>query len=122
MKITVILKGDIETCCSYFLADEIEPMVRQWIGDDHTLQVIDREDETGLEEPWSPDEIGATAIRYFRAEAYPLVYIGDTLVTFGALPSRKNLTACLAGETEYGVTPEDIVAAAQAMKLPPPDA
>ncbi len=121
MTITIILNGDIETCCSFHASDEIEPMVHEWIGDGHTLRVINLEDQSGQQESWTPDAIGATALRYFRDQAYPLVYIDNTLFTFGALPSKKNLNACLAGEKEYGVTEADIVAAAKAMDLPPPD-
>jgi len=114
MTVTIVLNGDIESCCTFTPADEVESTVRGWIGDAHTLQTIDLE-RTG----WDPDTLAATAIRYFDDEAYPLVYLDGILCAFGALPSKKNLLACLNGDQEYGVTETDIVNAAKAMKKEP---
>lgn len=114
MTVTVVLNGDIETCCSFILADEVESTVRGWIPPGHELRIVNRETEE-----WRPDEIASVAERWFEGEAYPLVYIDDTLCTFGALPSKKSLVAYLTGEREYGVTEDDIVNAAKAMGKQP---
>jgi hypothetical protein len=114
MTVTVVLNGDVESCCSYFAVDEIATMVRGWMPDGHELVTIDRETTT-----WEPDGIAAVAERYFRDEAYPLVYIDDALCTFGALPSRKSLAAYLNGERSFGVSEQDIIGAAKAMKKSP---
>jgi hypothetical protein len=114
MTVTVVLNGDVESCCSFFTADEIAPMVRGWMPDGHDLVTIDRETTA-----WEPDGIATVAERYFAEEAYPLVYIDGTLCTFGALPSRKNLVAYLNGERSFGVSEQDIIGAARAMKKIP---
>ncbi|MDA3948548.1 MAG: hypothetical protein PF508_04895 [Spirochaeta sp.] len=114
MTVTVILNGDIETCCSYILAEDVEPTVRAWMPPGHDLEMVNRETTE-----WEPDEIAGVAVRWFGREAYPLVYIDETLCTFGALPSKKNLSAYLNGEREFGVTAEDIVNAGKAMNYTP---
>ncbi|MFP4152355.1 MAG: hypothetical protein ACLFR8_07000 [Alkalispirochaeta sp.] len=114
MTVTIVLNGDIESCCTFTPANEVESTVRGWIGDAHALQVINLE-----RTEWTPDTLAATAIRYFDNEAYPLVYIDTTLCTFGALPSKKSLLAYLNGDQEYGVTETDIATAAEAMQKEP---
>lgn len=114
MNITIVLNGDIENCCSWLSAEDVEPMVRDWLTGDHTLTVVDREQTT-----WELDELGQLAERWFGLEAYPLVYLDSELCSFGSLPSRKNLTAYITGEQSFSITKDDIVAAGKAMGYQP---
>lgn len=106
------MNGDVESCCTFIPAEKVEGMVRDWLPADHELEVIDL--DTG---DWEPDTVARTALEHFAETAYPLVYIGRTLCTFGALPSKKNLLKYLGGEESFGITEADIVTAARAMKL-----
>jgi len=82
----------------------------------HDLRIVNRETT-----PWQLDAIAEVAERWFGNEAYPLVYIDDTLCTFGALPSKKNLVAYLNEEREFGISEENIINAAKAMNYAPQD-
>lgn len=112
MTVTIIMKGDVESCCTFIPAEKVEDMVREWLPEGHDLTVIDLETA-----PWEPDTIARTAASYFAENAYPLVYIDRVLCTFGALPSKKNLLKYLSGEESFGITEGDVIAAARAMKL-----
>lgn len=112
MTVTIIMNGDVESCCTFIPADKVADMVREWLPAGHDLTVIDL--ETG---DWEPDAIARTAAEYFADKAYPLVYIESALCSFGALPSKKNLLRYLNGEESFGITEGDVIAAARAMKL-----
>ncbi len=116
MNVTVILNGDIETCCKHILASDVESTLRSWVPAGHDLRIVNRETTD-----WQPNAIADVAERWFGNEAYPLVYIDDTLCTFGAIPSKKNLIAYLSGEREFGITEENIVSAAKALNYAPRD-
>lgn len=112
MTVSIIMNGDVESCCTFVPAKKVEGMVLEWLPEEHALSVIDLENQK-----WVPDEIARVAVRYFADEAYPLVYIGTTLCAFGALPSQKNLVKYVRGEESFGIDEKDIVAAAKAMNL-----
>jgi len=111
MTVTIIMNGDVESCCTFIPAEKVEDMVREWLPEGHDLTVTDL--ETG---DWEPDSIARTAVEYFADKAYPLVYIESTLCSFGALPSKKNLLRYLNGDESFGIVEKDIAAAARAMK------
>jgi hypothetical protein len=112
MVITLVLNGDIKSCCSVTPAEVVKNTVQGWLSEKDTLVFINRENEE-----WVPDELAELAIQYFDTESFPLLYLNGKLAMFAGIPSKKNLLTMVNGDTEYGITKNDIIEAAKAMNL-----
>jgi hypothetical protein len=110
--VTIILNGDVETCCSFTLATEVAPTVQAWVADSAAVTVHNLEDG-----PWEHDAMGAYARELFGEQAYPLVYVDGTLTQFGALPTQKSIVRLLSPTDRDSLSREDMEKAARAMGL-----
>lgn len=110
--VTIILNGDVETCCSFTLASEVAPTVQAWVADSAAVTVHNLEDG-----PWEHDAMGAYARELFGEQAYPLVYVDGTLTQFGALPTQKSIMRMLSPTERDSLSREDMEKAARAMGL-----
>lgn len=110
MSVTIVPDGGIKACCSVTSTEVEQKTVREWLPESETLIVIDK-----LIQTWEPDGLAKTAEKYFREKMFPLVFVGDTLAMPGGIPNRKTLLALVIGQTEFGISENDIVEAAKSM-------
>ncbi|HUX39302.1 MAG TPA: hypothetical protein VMV44_15490 [Rectinemataceae bacterium] len=107
MEVTLILNGGIKSCCSVTPAETIEKAVREWIGQNNRLLVVDV-----TRDAWEPDSVTSLAYQHFQDEIFPLTYLDGRLARLGELPGRDHLLAMLDGSMPYGIGEEDILHAA----------
>ena len=108
MKVTVVLNGGLKSCCSSYPPEYVRDIVATWLKDTGEVEVIDKQQGN-----WSLDALASVAEKYFGDKIYPLVYCGDTLATIGSLPDEDSLVAMATGQTNVGVTEDDILGAAK---------
>ena len=108
MKVTIILNGDLKSCCSSYPPEYVREVVEGWLKETGEVEVIDKQQVN-----WSPDVLASVAEKYFGDKIYPLVYCGDTLATIGSLPDEDSLVAMATSRENFGVTEDDIKEAAR---------
>jgi len=108
MKVTIILNGGLKSCCSSYPPEYVRDIVAAWLKETGEVEVIDKQQGN-----WSPDALASVAEKYFGDKIYPLVYLGDTLATIGSIPDEDILVGMTTGQTNVGVTEEDIREAAK---------
>jgi len=114
MKVKVILNGGLRSCCSSYPPELIQEILKDWVRAEDELEVIDKQKSA-----WEPDELARLAEQYFSDAIYPLLYVGDVLVTVGDLPDKETLQKILSDPKKYSLTKEDILEEASRRGLRP---
>ncbi len=112
MKVTIVLDGDLKSCCSSYPPEYVREVVRSWLKETDEVEVIDKQERN-----WTPDALTSIAEKYFGDSIYPLLYIGDTLATIGSLPDADTLVAMATKRADFGVTEDDIREAVKKYRL-----
>jgi len=114
MKVTIVLNGGFTSSCgcSTYPPEYVGEMVKSWLKGIAEVEVIDKQKES-----WTPDNLASMVTEYFGDNAYPLLYIGETLATAGSLPDMNTLRAMATNKIKFGVTEKDITEAAKRYEL-----
>lgn len=108
MKVKIILNGGLKSCCSSYSAKQIYEIVKSWLKDSDSLDVID----VTVKE-WTFDELSELAKNYFKERIFPLVYIDDVLISIGSIPDVHSLMMIGKKPQGYSISKEDILRAAK---------
>ncbi|MFN3411362.1 MAG: hypothetical protein ACK4YF_04305 [Exilispira sp.] len=108
MKISVVLNGDLKSCCSSYPASKILEIMKGWFDDDDVIDVIDR-----TKTVWTGDEISNLAENYFGEKIYPLTYVNNVLVALGQILDRESILEISKDAAKYAISKEDLIKAAK---------
>lgn len=108
MKVKIILNGGLKSCCSSYSAKQIYEIVKSWLKDSDSLDVID----VTVKE-WTFDELSELAKNYFKERIFPLVYIDDVLISIGSIPDANSLNIIGKNPKEYSISKYDILRVAK---------
>lgn len=103
MRLTIVLNGELKTCCSTYPPQIVEDVIWQWLAGMCEVETIDVKEVN-----WVPDELASQAIERLGEKAYPFIYLDGALVCAGYFPSRDELRVLLSEESKAeGLTPEE---------------
>jgi len=108
MKVTIVLNGGLKSCCSTYPPEYVHKVVEGWLRGIGEVEVVDKQ-----KEGWIPDSLASMATKYFGDDAYPLLYVGETLAAVSRLPEMDTLIGMATNKVKFGVTERDITEAAK---------
>jgi len=108
MKITIVLNGGLKSCCSTYPPEYVHKVVEGWLKGIGEVEVVDKQ-----KGDWIPDNLASMATKYFGDDAYPLLYVGETLAAIGRIPEMDTLTGMVTNKVKFGVTERDITETAK---------